>query len=158
MARYGELYVIGGPIAGVETPAKGWAKSVGGKGVSPILFQILVGGTDRRWFEVHYLDNSIKPLGNIMRVIPERPDYPDALLDCCIAFYPKYFEGCPSFATVPKKVKDFRRLDFYRGMEEVPEEWADLREEARPLFKDLCIWEARLTRHKSAPSDDSKLR
>jgi hypothetical protein len=54
-------------------------------------------------------------------------------------------------ATVPKKVKGFRRLDFYRGMEEVPEEWAALREEARTFFEDLYIWEAKLTRHKSTP-------
>ena len=157
MARDGELYVIGGPVVGIETPIKGWAKCVGSKGLSPILFQILVGGAARQWFEAHYFDHSIKPLANIKRVIPERPDYPDALLDCCLAFYPKYFERCPSFATVPKKVKGFRRLDFYRGMEEAPEEWAALREEARPLFEDLYIWEAKLRRHKSTLSDNSKL-
>ena len=157
MARYGELYVIGGPVAGVETPVKGWAKSVGSKGVSPILFQILVGGADRQWFEVQYFDKSIKPLANLKRVIPERPDHEDALLDCCIAFYPKYFERCPSFATVPKKVKGFRRLDFYRGMEEVPEEWAALREEARSFFKDLYIWEAKLTPINPHLWDNSKL-
>lgn len=145
MAGYGELYMVGA-AAGSEIPAKGWAKSVGGDGVSHILFQILVGEAERQWFEVHYLDKSIKPLGNITKIIPEANDHPDALLDCCIAFYPKYFESCPSLATIPKKVKTFRRLDFHHGMDEVPEEWAALREEARPLFKNLYIWQAKLTR------------
>jgi hypothetical protein len=143
---YGELYVVGAALGGTEISAKGWSKSVGGDGVSHILFQILVGASDRQWFEVHYFDKSIKPLGNITKIIPETTDHPDALLDCCIAFYPRYFEQCPSLATIPKKVKTFRRLDFHLGMDEVPDEWAALREEARPLFKNLYIWQAKLVR------------
>jgi hypothetical protein len=145
MAGYGELYVVGA-ASGAEVPAKGWAKSVGGGAVSHVLFQIVVGGEERQWFEVYYFDKSIKPLGNITKIIPESTDHPDALLDCCIAFYPKYFESCPSLATIPKKVKTFRRLDFHHGMDEVPEEWAALREEARPLFKNLHIWQAKLVK------------
>ena len=146
MAGYGELYVVGNTAGGFEKPGKGWAKSVGSDGVSSILFQILVGGADRQWFEAHYFDRSIKPLGNISKIIPEGPDHPDALLDSCIAFYPKHFESCPSLSDVAKKVRGFRRLDFHLGMDEVPAEWPALREEARPLFKDLLIWEAKLTR------------
>lgn len=117
---------------------------MGADGINPILFQVLVGDADRQWLEVHYFDKSIRPLGKIKVIVPARPDDENSLLDACLAFYPKHFTKCPSLIEVEQKVKSLTRLDFHLGADEIPEEWNTLRDEAKPMFKSLNIFEANL--------------
>ena len=76
------------------------------------------------------------------------PDFdgPDALIDACIAFYPQHFRSCPSLAEAALVLNDTDCLDFDIGTTNVPVIWPKLREEARPLFKQLCVMQARLER------------
>ena len=83
MAGYSKLYVIGDE--GVD-------------GVNPIRMQIWVGDGNRQWLEPYYIDQSIKPIGVIKKIIPNGPNDPVSVLDACIAFYPHYFQKCPSLA------------------------------------------------------------
>jgi hypothetical protein len=133
MAGYSKLYVVGG-LGGI----------LGADGVNPIAFQILVGDADRQWLEAHYFDPEIKPLGQIRSIIPAGPDYPDALLDACIAFFPQHFASCRSMAEVKSTLKEAKALDFHLGRRDIPYAWGELREEARPLFRKLNIWKADL--------------
>ena len=89
MAGYSSLYCIGG--------LGGYA---GADGINPIVLQIWVGDAIRQWFEAHYIDNNIRPIGKIKSLVPEGPDHPNALLDACLAFYPSAFAHCASMAAV----------------------------------------------------------
>jgi hypothetical protein len=137
MAGYGTIYIVGdgGGFKGSD-------------GVNPIYFQILVGHGNRMWLEAHYFDPSIKPIGKLRIIIPKGPDISeeDLLLDAVLAFGPSYFaDRCPSLTKVAEKLKDAERLDFNIAPEEVPAEWYALREEARPLLREMSIWRADLT-------------
>jgi hypothetical protein len=50
----------------------------------------------------------------------------------------------PSLAVVAAKLKGAERLDFDAAPEKVPAEWAALREEARPLLREIGIRRADL--------------
>lgn len=117
---------------------------LGADGVNPIWFLILVGSGDRQWFEPHYFDPSITPLGRIRTIIPESPDSPHALLDACIAFCPGHFERCPSIASVQREAEYLEVLDFDLEAEAIPQHWTELRSEAQSPFQSLHIWEATL--------------
>jgi len=132
MAGYSKLYCIGG-LGGYT----------GADGINPILLQIWVGDASRQWLEAHYFDSRIKPIGNIKVVVPEGPDHPNALLDACLAFYPEVFAQCPSMTQVKSKLGEAECLDF-DVRENIPEEWDQLRSEARGLFGELHIFEAEL--------------
>ena len=134
MAGFSKLYVIGG-LGGVQ----------GADGVNPIQMQIWVGDADRQWLEPYYVDRSIKPLGAIRAIVPEKPDDPVALLDACLVFFPKHFEQCTSFAEAAGSLEGMTRLDFDLEKKAIPAIWPKLREEARPYFKRLHIFEAVLT-------------
>lgn len=133
MAGYSKLYVVGG-LGGL----------MGADGVNPIEFLVLVGDADRQWLEPHYFDGSIAPIGRLRVIVPAGPDHPDALLDACIAFCPRYFKSCPSLAKVESTLRDTERLDFDAHPEAIPGTWASLREEARPLFADMNVWRSDL--------------
>ena len=133
MAGYSKIYCIGG-LGGFE----------GADGINPIDFQIWVGDGERRWFEVHYFNDKIKPIGKLRTIIPESPDHPDGLLDACIAFSPEYFHVCAALEAVREKLQSQDRLDFNLEKRRIPREWVALREQARPLFRDLIIFEAEL--------------
>lgn len=133
MAGYSKLYVVGG-LGGF----------MGANGVNPIEFLVLIGDADRQWFEPHYFDVSIRPIGRLRVIVPAGPDHPDSLLDACIAFCPRYFRSCPSLAKVESALRDAERLDFDANPEAIPEGWASLREEARPLLLAMNIWRADL--------------
>ena len=75
-------------------------------------------------------------------IIPTGPDHPDALIDACLAFFPEYFESCPSLVQVVEALGNVSRIDFHLDGE--PSGWAQLREEARPLFKYLVIYKTEL--------------
>ena len=127
MAGYSKIYCIGDD---------GW------DGINPIYFQILVGDSDRQWLEPRYFDRRIRPLGKVKVIIPAGPDHPDALIDACLAFSPKYFELCPSLVHVSEVLENEKRIDFHLDAE--PLGWARLREEARPFFRKITIYEAEL--------------
>ena len=96
-----------------------------------ILMTIFRGDGGRIWYEPHYLDKSIKPIGEIAVTIPNGPEDPNQLLDALIAFAPKFFEECPSLAGVKNKLAEKKRLDFDLHQDDIPEDWDKLREEAR---------------------------
>jgi hypothetical protein len=131
MSGYSRLYVVG-ELGGF----------MGADGVNPILFQILIGDADRQWLEVHYFDKFVKPIGNLSVIVPAGPDDPEVLLDACIAFFPDRFRSCPSLAAVEQALQNAERLDFNMGKDDIPAAWGDLREEARPLFRALNVWQA----------------
>lgn len=133
MAGFSKLYVIGG-LGGYQ----------GADGVNPIQMQIWVGDAARQWLEPHYIDRSIAPLGAIRTIVPEKPNDPIALLDACIAFFPKHFEQCPSLASAAASLAGSTRLDFDQGKESIPPVWPTLRQEAMPHFKRLNVFEAEL--------------
>jgi hypothetical protein len=62
------------------------------------------------------------------------------LLDALLAFGPSCFsDRRPSLAVVAAGVKDAESLDFDAAPEKVPAEWTVLREEARPLLREIGI-------------------
>jgi hypothetical protein len=129
MAGYSKMYVVGGQ-----------GGFMGADGVNPIEFVVLVGDADRQWLEPHYFDTSIKPLGRLRVIVPSEPDHKDALLDACIAFCPRHFILCPSLIQAESAIRHANRLDFHA----IPASWATLREEARPIFDSMSIWQADL--------------
>ena len=133
MAGYSRIYCIGG-LGGFQ----------GADGINPIKLQIWVGDSDRQWLEPHYVDTNIRPLGAVKCLIPEGPDHPHALIDACIAFYPKCFRECATLPVVESLLRDVERLDFDLGEDDIPKEWQQLRREAWPLFRKLDIFEGRL--------------
>ncbi|HEX7377046.1 MAG TPA: hypothetical protein VF278_08035 [Pirellulales bacterium] len=133
MAGFSKLYAIGG-LGGFQ----------GYDGINPIELQILVGDADRQWLEPYYVNRKIRPLGSLRAIVPQGPDHPNALLDACLAFYPKHFDGCSTIMTVASKLQGTTKLDFDADPKAVPEEWDLLRKEAEPLFEALNIFEAEL--------------
>ncbi|MGC9342794.1 MAG: hypothetical protein ACP5E3_08845 [Bacteroidales bacterium] len=131
MAGFKRIYVLGGE-----------GGFMGADGVNPIDLMILHGVSDREWLEPHYFKLSLKPKWKLRVIVPEGPDHPNALIDACIAFCPKYFKDCPSFKNVELALKDMSRLDFNARPNEIPANWTKLREEARSIFNQLNIWEA----------------
>ena len=129
MARYSKLYLIG-ELGGVD-------------GFNPIRMQIWVGDGNRQWLEPYYIDQSIKPIGVIKKIIPNGPNDPVSVLDACIAFYPHYFQKCPSLAEAVFLLgNDKTCLDFNLDPLNIPVIWKKLRKEARRYFKRLHIFEA----------------
>ena len=119
MAGFTKLYVVGGE-----------GGFMGADGVNPIEFLILFGESDRQWLEPHCFDRSISPMGRLRVIVPARPNDPDALLDACIAFCPRYFSQCASLSAVRSQVGDAERLDFNLRPDDIPEAWDLLRNEA----------------------------
>ena len=117
----------------------------GSDGLRTIDLLILVTEADRQALVAYHFDRRIRPnerirpMGRIHVIIPRGPNHPDALIDACLAFYPKYFESCPSLEQVAEGLANARRIDFDRHSE--PRGWSQLREEARPLFEKMIIYE-----------------
>ena len=131
MAGYSRIYCIG-EHGGL----------LGGDGINPIHFQILQGEAHRQWLEARYFTREIRPLGMLRVIVPPGPDLSDNLLYACLAFYPDFFKSCESLSQVREAVGDERRIDFHLNGE--PDGWAQLCEEARPLFKHLIVYSAEL--------------
>ena len=133
MAGFSRIYLIGEP-GGFQ----------GADGINSIHLQIWVGDADRQWYEAHYFEDDIKPIANLRSMVPESSENPNALLDACIAFYPDVFKNCLHFSAVKNKLRDCTMLDFNLGKKDIPEEWYELRKEARKIFEGLYIFEAKL--------------
>ena len=133
MAGISEVYAIGGQ-----------GGFLGGDGVNPVEVLILVGHSDRMWFEPRYFDRDIWPIGRIQVTIPAGPEDPNALIDACLAFYPDYFSTCEALWIVQRELADWHRLDFDADAKNIPPEWDELRDQARPLFEQMHIWHGKL--------------
>jgi hypothetical protein len=134
MAGYSKIYCIG--------PEGGF---MGCDGISRLDLIILVGDGNRQWLEARIFNPEIRPLGEMKSIIPNGPNDPDSLLDTLIAFFPSYFEDCPTMAQVRKEMEGVQLMDFdlKKG---IPESWEQLRNEVRELVKDLPVYEAVLKR------------
>ena len=131
MAGFHKIYLVGG-VGGF----------MGADGVNPIEYLLAVGASDRMWFEV--LDHRPRKRVGVVKVtVPAGPDDPNALIDAVLAFDLGRFVDCPSFGAVSDQLAGADRLDFDRGIN-IPEGWAQLREEARPIFDQMGIWEGEL--------------
>lgn len=133
MAGYSRIYCVGEP-GGYE----------GADGITSIRTQIWVGEGNRQWLEGHAFRPDVRRLGDVRRIVPAAPDHPDALLDACLCFAADLFEACPSLAAVREQLAGVEMLDFDLGIDEIPPAWERLREEARPVFARLCLYEAEL--------------
>lgn len=134
MSGYTKIYVIGG---------KGGFQGV--DGVNPIELMILVGDGNRRWLSPQYFNQSLKSLGRLNTLIPSTPSDSNALLDACIAFHPLHFRACDSLKQVENLLQESECLDFTSMPQEIRQTWETLRNEARPLFEKLNIYQAVLT-------------
>lgn len=131
MAVYTKIYCIGS--------GHNWEE-----GLNPILAQIWLGEGSRMWYEAHYFHEQFGPLGQLKIIVPPEPHGDDNILDACIAFFPKAFEGCPSFGKVLDQLGDAERLDFDADPDSIPQAWSDLREEAREEYAQLGLCKAEL--------------
>ncbi|KRE48371.1 hypothetical protein [Paenibacillus sp. Soil724D2] len=130
------MYVIGGLPKGLPVE---WCRQE-----KMEVLQILEGNSDRQWYQSRVISAHVKPIGRIKVIIPEGPDLPDAVLDACLAFYPSFFTECPTLPIVQKKLQNATRLDFDLDLEAIPPEWSMLREEARPVFDRLDVYEIKV--------------
>ncbi len=118
---------------------------MGSDGLRTIDLLILVTEGGAQALVAYHLDKRIRPMGRIEVIVPTGPDHPDALIDAFLAFFPKYFESCPSLAQVAEGLANARRIDFHLDGE--PPSWSQLREEARPLFEKMIIYEGVLNKN-----------
>ncbi len=132
MAGFSRIYCLGGQ-GGYQ----------GADGLNPLTGQILVGEGNRQWLEPRYCDQPAEPLGKIRTIVPQGPDDPNMLLDACIAFFPNLFTSCPSLAKLRRQCAELHSLDFDYA-KDIPVDWHRVREEAKPVFKTLVIYEAHL--------------
>jgi len=139
MAGFSKIYCIGG-LGGY----------MGSDGINPIYCQIWLGEGSRQWMEAYYFEGHFKPLGKVMKIIPQGPDHPDSLLDACIAFFPEHFRSCPLLTVVEEQLVDVESLDFSMN-DNIPPEWRELRKQARPFLASLNIFEADLIERGSKP-------
>ena len=130
MAGYYKIFVVGG-LGGYQ----------GHDGVNPIDLEILVGASDRQWFECRSTNAAHHTLGGIKVLIPKEPDELDAVLDACLLFLPRAFEG-PSQTYVESVIRGAERLDF--NLDGYPDGWDLYRSESMVAFQKLNIWEATL--------------
>lgn len=132
MAGFYKFYVVGGE-----------GGFMGADGVNPLDYILAVGGADRMWFEIRDFRRPRRKVGEVKVVIPAGPEDPNALIDAVLAFDLGRFAECPSFDAVRDALTGVDRIDFDRD-KNVPAAWTGLREEARPIFDRMNIWEADL--------------
>lgn len=129
MSGYSQIYYVG---------AAGGFR--GSDGLNDVWLEIRQKDGNRQSFHAHFRRKGLKPMGGVEVVVPAGPDHPDGLLDACLAFAPQLFEACPSAAAVSAALADATLMDFDLGKEQIPAEWAKLRDEARPIFAQLPLY------------------
>ena len=114
---------------------------------SKIDFILEVWSTSRMWIEARYMVDTIRPIANIKTIVPEGPNDPNILIDACITFAPIYFKDCLSLQSVEDELNKSKviKLDFDLN-NNIPLNWSNLREEAKPIFDKLRIYEGKMHR------------
>ena len=99
-------------------------------GVNSIYLGILVGTSDRQWFEPMQIESSrpiVKLCWNIDVIIPDPDYYSNSLIDACIAFAPHLFSDCPELRNVAGEIGKRTRIDF-TDHSQIPNSWSSLRD------------------------------
>src|SRR5687768_925911 len=110
MAGFSKIYFVGNT-----------GGHMGADGISRPFVQILLGESDRQWYEPIYDDHTMSPLGGVKSFVPEAPNLPQSVLDAVIMFLPKLFKDCPTIARVAVELKGRGQADFHLG--DVPADW-----------------------------------
>ena len=118
--------------------------------INGIRMELWRGVSSRMWFEAA---PGFRGKGQrVDVVIPKGPEDPDMLLDAALAFYPEAFRKVPGYDRMYQSLAKHARLDFDLG-KGIPAEWAAIRELARPVFKDLTIYEADIRPLQGVPQE-----
>ena len=114
-------------------------------GINSIDVAILIGANGRDFFEAMRpaYKNMSKRIWRIDSIIPDPTNYSDSIIDACIAFAPHLFEECSELQNVAREIGSSRRIDFTEEEEfnKIPKSWSKLREQAKPIFDKISIWE-----------------
>ena len=83
-------------------------------------------------------------MGRVRVFVPTAPEDLDAILDAFLIFAPELFHGCVGLEAAVLSVErsGSDRLDF--NVDGLPDGWAQLRDHARSVFKNLPIYSADL--------------
>lgn len=108
-------------------------------GINGITMELWRGVSSRMWFEA--ARGFKRRAQRVEVIVPKGPNDPDMLLDAAMAFCPKVFQDVPGYTRMYESLEPRSYLDF--DMDEgVPADWAAIRELARPVFRQLTIYEA----------------
>ena len=108
-------------------------------GINGITMELWRGVSSRMWFEA--ARGFKRRAQRVEVIVPKGPNDPDMLLDAAMAFCPKVFQDVPGYTRMYESLEPRAYLEF--DMDEgVPAAWAAIRELARPVFRQLTIYEA----------------
>lgn len=108
-------------------------------GINGITMELWRGVSSRMWFEA--ARGFKRRAQRVEVIVPKGQNDPDMLLDAAMAFCPKVFQDVPGYTRMYESLEPRSYLDF--DMDEgVPADWAAIRELARPVFRQLTIYEA----------------
>lgn len=108
-------------------------------GINGITMELWRGVSSRMWFEA--ARGFKRRAQRVEVIVPKGPNDPDMLLDAAMAFCPKVFQDVPGYTRMYESLEPRSYLDF--DMDEgVSADWAAIRELARPVFRQLTIYEA----------------
>ena len=108
-------------------------------GINGITMELWRGVSSRMWFEA--ARGFKRRAQRVEVIVPQGPNDPDMLLAAAMAFCPKVFQDVPGYTRMYESLEPRSYLDF--DMDEgVPADWAAIRELARPVFRQLTIYEA----------------
>ena len=114
-------------------------------GINSIDVAILIGANSREYLEAMRpsYKNASKPIWEIDSMIPDPGNYSNSIIDACIAFAPHLFEECSELQNVASEIGNSRRIDFTEEEDanKIPKSWSKLREQAKPIFDKISIWE-----------------
>jgi len=112
-------------------------------GINSIDVAILIGEGNREWLEAMRAASKrpVKPVWKIDVIIPDPVNYSNCIIDACMAFAPHLFKECPELDNVAKQIGNASRIDFTEE-DQIPKSWNKLREQARPIFEKMSIFEA----------------
>jgi len=129
MAGYVKMYMVGS-LGGVD----------GVDGIGNINLVIGVGASDREWLRVLNQNPNSNPFWKLKTIIPDPQNYENSIIDAVIAFAPELFKECSELKLVAKQLGTSTRISFDSGP--VPESWEKLREQARPIFEKIAVFES----------------
>jgi hypothetical protein len=99
-----------------------------------ILMAIYRGDGNRIWYEPHYFDKSLSPIGKITTTIPRSPEDKNQLIDALIAFAPAFFQSSRHLTEIKKILERKTILDFDLD-DEIPSIWESLRNDCKVILE-----------------------